>query len=423
MVEEISADRRDRVTLRCLTWLHYKIGDLEQRTVGVVPAIKSYQQGLQVCTRLSREIGDPDADDLLRQGYRRIAGAHMRVANYDQALESARRGLEAAERQAKVKPSDAPSADIARSRLNLGNIFWITGDLHGAMTHYQQAALGFEALSRRRPDQLATQMDLVEAYRRIGDLYGNPSYFHFNDLEKAAEYLRKALPIAELLVARDPRNAQALASLSLTVRRLGAVLRDSRPAEAEAHYRRSIDITQGLKKESPRDLTYQRDLANAKLGLAIALRNAKKTRPAIAELTETLALQQEMVKMHPERAVVREDMFDTLLALGETRLEAWEGPALDSLKGAMSVALDLTKSTPRNLYAQRCYALAARALGDYYARLARRGPLADRTMNRSEALQWYKKALLVWSRWRQQNLALPYSANREKEVLRLIDAV
>jgi hypothetical protein len=79
------------------------------------------------------------------------------------------------------------------------------------MTHYRQAVLGFEALSRRRQDHPATQMDLVEAYRRIGDLYGNPSYFHFNDLEKAAEFLRKALPIAELLVARDqkmPRPSQ-----------------------------------------------------------------------------------------------------------------------------------------------------------------------------------------------------------------------
>jgi hypothetical protein len=90
------------------------------------------------------------------------------------------------------------------------------------------------------------------------------------------------------------------------------------------------------------------------------------------------------------------------------------------LNEAEAAAAEMVKNGPGNLYAQRCLALASRALGDYHARLARRGPVADRGFRRDQAAHRYREALSIWSRWRKANLGVPYSVNREREVLALL---
>ena len=86
----------------------------------------------------------------------------------------------------------------------------------------------------------------------------------------------------------------------------------------------------------------------------------------------------------------------------------------------LATARELTGKSPDSLYAQRCLALASRGMGDYYARLARRGPAAAREDSLTEAGVWYRKALAIWSEWRGRGVALPYSANREREILKLL---
>lgn len=53
LVELVSRRRRDDEVYSCLTWLHYKIGDLEVRTESPAAAIDSYVQGIKVVDRLS----------------------------------------------------------------------------------------------------------------------------------------------------------------------------------------------------------------------------------------------------------------------------------------------------------------------------------------------------------------------------------
>jgi tetratricopeptide (TPR) repeat protein len=351
-----------------------------------------------------------------------MAGARLRNADYRGALESAQSALDAANRIAEKRPGAGAAANIARGRMQLANILWITGDLRGAMSHYESAVRDFETLVRQRPDHAATILDLQEAYRRTGDLLGNHAYFHFDQPDKALEYHRKSLALAGQMVARDPADAQALSALAVALRRVGAVLRESSPAESAAYYQRALGITADLMKGSPGDRTYLRDRANTRLGLAIAWRGMGKTKDALRELEDVVAAQRRMLDEHPERSVVREDMFDALVALGELRLELWEGPALEVFREALATARELTGKSPDSLYAQRCLALASRGMGDYYARLARRGPAAAREDSLTEAGVWYRKALAIWSEWRGRGVGLPYSANREREILKLLQA-
>jgi hypothetical protein len=95
------------------------------------------------------------------------------------------------------------------------------------------------------------------------------------------------------------------------------------------------------------------------------------------------------------------------------------GPAFENLASALRTAESLSTNSKDGLYSERCLALAYQRLGDYYTYLAAQTPRTRRAAHSTAADAWYDKALSIWSRWRTQNLAVPYSTNREKEILRV----
>lgn len=422
LVEPLAHQSQSYDTLSCAAWLYYKRGDLEIRTVNIASAIRSYTEGLKFAERIDNTLHDSRTDDLFVNGYLRLANARSRLAEVKPALEDANRAAEAADRAALYR-KDGGTANLARTRLLVGNLLWLRGDLQGAWTRYREAVAWLEKLTELEPDDTTHLKELEEAYRRCGDLQGNPAFFHFGDIEKALLYHRKALRIAEQLAARDPNDAMARAELSVALRRMAAVLRGAEPAQAIELYREALIILQELIRRSPGDLSYQRDLANTHMGLASALRNNGKLKTALEELNEALKLQKEMLERNPERAVVQEDMFEATLTLGELKLAMRDSAsAFESLMAALKRAQSLSNDRTDSLYSERCLALVYQRLGDYYAYRAGRSTGQSRAAHISIAHSWYDKALDIWSRWRSQNLAVPFSTNREREILRVKSA-
>ena len=110
-------------------------------------------------------------------------------------------------------------------------------------------------------------------------------------------------------------------------------------------------------------------------------------------------------------------MFDSLLALSELQLDSREFTrARVSLDEALSTAQSLQAESKPSLYPEWCIALASQKLGDYHSLLASSGLMRERAGHLAAAEQWYGRAAEVWSKWRRQDLAMPYALNREKEV-------
>jgi serine/threonine protein kinase len=407
LVVPLSKKWHDYSTLSCIAWLHFKCGDLELRTAGVASAVESYSEGLRVSEQVRTELRDPRADSLLLNGYMRLATAKVRIGAANQALQFAKLAVEAADGAAKRSVAGA-TPDMARTRLLLSNLLWLRGDLQGAWTHNIEAVRWLEQLVAKDRDNPTLLEELEKAYRRAGDLQGNPAYFHFGDIEQAKFYHDKAVRIAENLSARDPNDAQARAQLSIALRHMGAVQRGAHPDDAAKLYRQAISLLRPLMAETPDDLNYQRDLANAQLGLAIALQNARKYKLAIAEAASAVTLQRTIMQRSPDRMVVREDSFDSMIALGQLRMATGDPKeALALYTEALHNAEFLYDRNRENLYAERCLAIAFESMGDYYARHER---------THSKAREWYGKALAVWTQWRVSNLAMPFAARREDEV-------
>jgi hypothetical protein len=112
-------------------------------------------------------------------------------------------------------------------------------------------------------------------------------------------------------------------------------------------------------------------------------------------------------------------MFDSLLAVGGIRLDLRDpAAAIQSFDEALSTAQYLFDHNKRSLYAERCLAMSYAAVADYHAYLATRGPKADRQTHRAESLAWYDKSLAIWSNWRSRGIAIPFSSNSERQILR-----
>jgi serine/threonine protein kinase len=103
LVERIAKRRRDWEVLSCMSWLHYKSGDLKLRTLGPSDAVESYSQGLKVALTASRTLKDDRSYNLLLNGYQRMGGARLHLRENDAASENARLAAEAADRAADSK--------------------------------------------------------------------------------------------------------------------------------------------------------------------------------------------------------------------------------------------------------------------------------------------------------------------------------
>ncbi len=418
LIKPVAAERLDYEALSCVAWLHFKCGDLQLRTMGAETAIASYSQGLKVVDAIATTLKDSRVDDLKMNGYMRLARAKMRSAAATEALTNAQLADAAADRIAKHLRKDGP-LNVAQAKLLVGNMLWLQGDLQNAWGHYQVAVRLLEELVDRDPENTTYRETLAEAYRRSGDLQGNTAYFHFGDPEKARFYQDKALRIARELAARDPNDASARSHLSVALRRMAAVQRDQQPAQAIQLYHEALDVLRALMKEASEDLNYQRDLGNTHLGLSIALHNSGRLKQAFEEVTAALSVQKQMLNRSPERLAVREDMFDSLLAVGGIRLDMHDPPAaIQSFDEALLTAQYLFNHNKRSLYAERCLAMSYAAVADYHAYLAVRGPKADRLTHRAESLAWYDKSLAIWSNWRSRGIAIPFSSNSERQILR-----
>lgn len=344
----------------------------------------------------------------MRNGYQRLASAQMRLGKTTAALESAELAATAADRAIEHQKSPAALFSLARSRVLLGDILWLKGNLNSAIRDYDEA-IGLLELGRGTGEPEVLQ-ELSEAYRRASDLQGNPAFFHVGDLKRAEALCRKALEISEQLSERDKMNAQAQAQLSNVLRHLGAVLRDSDPNQSIALYQRAQGILNQLLATSPGDFRYRRDLANTSLGLSFPYRVQKRYAESLTELEKAVATHQEMRSQDPTRRTVAEDLSDTMLAMSALHMRMGRPEAaLDYASRTVADARKLAERDKEDLFSERCLALAYENLGQVHAAVG----------NSAEARASYTDALAIWSRWRAANLAVPFSTNREREVLRL----
>ena len=142
----------------------------------------------------------------------------------------------------------------------------------------QQALKYLRSLEQETGNDLSLQLELAQAYHKIGDVQGKPFAPNLGDTHGAVESYRKALEITKALYKQDPKNADVQHVMALSYDKGGdAEEIEGNIREAVESRRKAVDIFEALSKANPVNSNLSLDLANCYSKLGNDLGGARTT--------------------------------------------------------------------------------------------------------------------------------------------------
>jgi len=240
-----------------------------------------------------------------------------------------------------------------------------------------------DGLARESHGDARLQQELAQGYLKIGDVEGNPYGANLGDSAKTIENYRKALAIADSLVARDPASIPARQVAARSHLDLAYVL----PAlgklpEAVEHVNRALRLDQALLAAEPQN-------PEAKLNLEAAYErqgdllggpqdvNLGRAQDAVAAYRHGLDLLPELPPAHPLAARVGRAKAVVTAKLGMEQDAAGDRQGgLGKYQEALRTAEELSRADPNNQHARELVsgflnlvAYDQQSLGDFPAAL------------------------------------------------------
>ncbi len=172
----------------------------------------------------------------------------------------------------------ASSADVSWTvaRQTLARTYLMIGRASHRAARFDEAMEAYQQAIRLRERRLAEPVldttnarDLVLAYHGVGDVLGADDRFSLGRPNEAEAFYRKALDLAERLAATDTKNATARMELTRSIGKWAAVAEVTNPAEALRQYRRALDLAESVLPEGP-DRQALRGYAYSAIGSAAA---------------------------------------------------------------------------------------------------------------------------------------------------------
>jgi tetratricopeptide (TPR) repeat protein len=181
-----------------------------------------------------------------RLGPYRQAQALLSSARYEDVHGSPHK---AAEEQAKavallrdaLASPNLVRADLAKLRPQLASGLISLGRTSGRIGDFERGAQSLtecirlqEQLVKEFPDNAPFFRDLYLSYLWLADLQGGADRYNLGRFDDALANYRKAIGLAEKMIADDPNNQMAKLDLARACGKMGSVITDSNPAEALA---------------------------------------------------------------------------------------------------------------------------------------------------------------------------------------------
>jgi tetratricopeptide (TPR) repeat protein len=158
---------------------------------------------------------------------------------------------------------------LARTYLSIGRAAHRAARLQEAADAYQQAIRLREQRLAEPVLDTSNARDLVLAYHGAGDVLGADDRFSLGRPQEAEAFYRKALDLAERLASTDAKNATARMELVRSIGKWAGVAEETHPAEALRQYRRALDLAESVLPEGP-DRQALRGYAYMAIGSAAA---------------------------------------------------------------------------------------------------------------------------------------------------------
>lgn len=222
-----------------------------------------------------------------------------------------------------------------------------------------------DAASAREPAQ---RHQLAEAYRKVGDVQGNPSNANLGDTAGALASYRKALPLARELVANEPGNLSFRRSLALVLQKMADTdAQAGNVAEAVAAMRESLNLFVELAaKDKSLEAQQQAGTAHIKMGDLLghpSFPNVNDPAGALTQYHEALAI---YASLRPaDNAINRRYLGLLHERVGKMQeLAGQAAAAWTSYQQSFEIRRSLAEAFPANTNARRDLAIAEEKIGD-----------------------------------------------------------
>ena len=268
-------------------------------------------------------------------------------------------------------------------------------DLPGSVTAREvvvKTALKYlDGLAREAGGDPEIQLEMAEAYQRVGDVQGAAMQRSLGKTAEAMTSYRKALAISDRLSAGDPGSAKANLVRMHVRERLGdmAARRGNDLGRALDLYRQSIGIGEAAAARDPSNVEIRRALTHLHIDMA---REDHDSAHSIASAKKALGMLEELSSSDssPE---MRLELAEGYSMLGTGLLRGNDlKPSLEYLSKAVRVREALVAAYPMNARYERQLMIAYSKVGDVL------GPILPSLRDAAGAMENFRKTLAIASK-------------------------
>jgi len=231
------------------------------------------------------------------------------------------------------------------------------------------------------------ELELVEAYNRLGDIQGNPYQANLGDTVGALASYHKAQAIAEPLARLEPGNRRAARALALVHLNLSDVLLLSdQNRDAVAHARQATAAFEKLAAAEPRSVQAHIDLAACLEGLGDQLhRGLGDEAGGLAAYRKSLAEWETVASLNPAHVRARRAVAGLNMKISDFDARSDPQAAMARLEKGLAALGALSAADRASVPARRLEGNIRRRMGD----------IRWEVKDSKGALEYYRQALEI----------------------------
>ena len=199
------------------------------------------------------------------------------------------------------------------------------------------------------------QLEIAIAYKRVGEVQGDPLFPNLGDSKGALESSAKALTILETLFRAEPQSQQVRLALASTHQQISDVLHFSGDtAGAVVHSGQALQLYEGLAENLASDPKFQSDLVTQTYHYANLLQLAGRLEEAASEYKHAVELSQRMIATNSSNQEGKFHLATSLDGLGNVLQEKGDtAGALENRSRGLALREELARFDPNNAHYRR----------------------------------------------------------------------
>jgi tetratricopeptide (TPR) repeat protein len=363
----------------------------------VKDALGDYKQAFDIATNaetlsLKSVKKYPDISDFKQLHYESKFRVGDQLARNEENIEKAEHEYRDAVDLAKELATSEPD-NIKRQRqlifaLNkVGDMRQARRDWPGALEQYNEGLRIARSIAVTYPSAVATQKNRIA---QVFSARNQPG-----DKQEALDEYREALKLQEQELFGNPSDATLISNIALTHRRIGDLLRDEKPDEAQREFEAAVEARRRLYQRDPARADWRIGLVTDNTRLGDVLFQNEKNWPSLRNYNEAVQIVEAIILNNPSSttrwesrlAALNAKRGDVLFKQGEDRLKNPDPPESRLMRNALERYYDAARS-----YEGLLIKVESPPYGELFEVRKKIGDVLVRRNDYEEALQAYQAA-------------------------------